>query len=127
VRACLDLWERRAPFGKYHVVNPGPLTPRKIMQRVRRLFRPERHEGLLDGRFYASMDEAVLPRPAGCVLDIAKLESSGVRMRSAVKALEDSIRKWRPDLKVAVRSSWSMRPKPTNEWGHWLPGTVTPE
>src|ERR1051325_2629208 len=30
VRACLDLWERRAPFGTYNVVNPGALTSRQI-------------------------------------------------------------------------------------------------
>jgi len=28
VSACLDLWERRAPFGTYNVTNPGFVTTR---------------------------------------------------------------------------------------------------
>src|SRR5436190_960892 len=30
VRACLDLWERRAPFGIYNVTNPGFITTRFV-------------------------------------------------------------------------------------------------
>ena len=31
VRACLDLWERRAPFGIYNVTNPGFVTTRQVV------------------------------------------------------------------------------------------------
>ena len=27
VRACLDLWERQAPFGIYNMTNPGAVSP----------------------------------------------------------------------------------------------------
>src|SRR6185436_19888845 len=31
VRACLDLWERRAPLGVYNIVNPGFVTTRQVV------------------------------------------------------------------------------------------------
>ena len=31
VRACLDLWELRAPFGIYNVTNPGFVTTREVI------------------------------------------------------------------------------------------------
>src|SRR5271165_2467155 len=30
-RACLDLWEKQAPFGTYNVVNPGFVTTREVI------------------------------------------------------------------------------------------------
>src|SRR5580698_11344501 len=34
VRACLDLWEKRAPFGIYNVTNRGFVTTRQVIEWV---------------------------------------------------------------------------------------------
>ena len=42
VNACLDLWERRSPFGIYNMVNPGFVTTRQVVEMIRRILRPKR-------------------------------------------------------------------------------------
>src|SRR6266487_4219406 len=71
VRACLDLWELRAPFGAYNLTNPGFITARQAVALLQRLLRLNR---TFD--FFASDDEfykvaARTPR-SNCVLDVSK-------------------------------------------------------
>ncbi|HHY86627.1 MAG TPA: sugar nucleotide-binding protein [Verrucomicrobia bacterium] len=92
VRACLDLWEARAPFGTYNVVNPGGLTGRQVLQAIERLRRPERKLRLStngSARRFASAS----PR-ARCLLDTSKLLAAGVFIRPAREALEDALDNW---------------------------------
>ena len=42
VRACLDLWDIRAPFGIYNVTNPGFVTTRQVIGAIERELRPGR-------------------------------------------------------------------------------------
>src|SRR5437764_1396318 len=42
VGACLDLWERRAPFGIYNVTNPGFVTTRHVVERLEKILNPGR-------------------------------------------------------------------------------------
>ena len=39
-RACLDLWERGAPFGIYNVTNPGFVTTRHVVDLVKKILKP---------------------------------------------------------------------------------------
>lgn len=109
VRACLDLWENSAPFGTYHIVNPGPLTPRQIIETVRRLLKTDRHVEVLHDGNQTGTEDATAPRSVGCVLDSSKLEACGVRLRPAVKALEDTIRKWRSMPNSVDEASWPIQ------------------
>ena len=95
-RACLDLWERRAPFGVYNVTNPGFITTRHVVGLIREILQPDR-----DFEFWRDDDEfyrvgAKVPR-SNCVLDVSKLLAAGVKIRSVQNALEDSLRNWRPE------------------------------
>ena len=93
VHACLQLWERRAPFGAYNIVNPGSATARQIVAAVQRNLRTDRKY-----EFWASADEFY--REAGRaprnhnLLDPSKLLSTGIKIRSLREALEDSLKKW---------------------------------
>ncbi len=92
--ACLDLWERRAPYGIYNVTNPGFVTTRQVVDMVTRILQPGR-----PFEFWANDEEfyrlgAVTPR-SNCVLDASKLLATGVKMRPVEAALEDSLRQWR--------------------------------
>ena len=42
VKACLDLWKRRAPFGIYNVTNPGFVTTRHVVELVEKILKPAR-------------------------------------------------------------------------------------
>jgi dTDP-4-dehydrorhamnose reductase len=93
-RACLDLWERRAPFGVYNLTNPGFITTRQVIAMIQRVLGSKR-----DFTFWESDEEfyrygAVTPR-SNCVLDVSKLLASGIRLRPVEEALEDSLREWR--------------------------------
>ncbi len=93
VDACLDLWERRAPFGVYNVTNPGFVTTRQVVEMVTKILRPDR-----PFEFWASDEEfyrlgAVTPR-SNCVLDVSKLLATGVRLRPVDAALDDALRQW---------------------------------
>lgn len=94
VRACLDLWEMRAPCGIYNVTNPGSIQTRQVADMIR-------HKLGLEKEFeYWSSDEefykhgAVAPR-SNCVLDVAKLLATGVKMRPVTEALEDALDHWK--------------------------------
>ena len=93
VRACLDLWERQAPFGIYNMTNPGAVSTRQVIEMIERILKPNR-------RFEFWKDEeefyrlgARAPR-SNCVLDVSKLLVAGIKMRPVEEALEDSLRNW---------------------------------
>jgi dTDP-4-dehydrorhamnose reductase len=92
--ACLDLWERRAPFGCYNVTNPGFVTTRQVVELIERHLKPRR-----TFEFWASDTEfyqvaAKTPR-SNCVLDVAKLLATGVKLRPVEEALEHSLKNWK--------------------------------
>lgn len=93
--ACVDLWERRAPFGIYNVTNPGFVTTRQVVDMVKRILKPDRRF-----EFWASDEEfyrfaAKTPR-SNCVLDVSKLLATGIKLRAVEEAIEDSLLKWIP-------------------------------
>ena len=96
VCACLDLWEKRAPFGIYNVTNPGFITTREVVAQIERILKPKRAFEFWadDAEFYRLA--AKTPR-SNCVLDVSKLLSAGVRIRPVAEALEDSLRNWKPE------------------------------
>jgi dTDP-4-dehydrorhamnose reductase len=96
VRACLDLWERRAPFGIYNVTNPGFVTTRHVVELIEKILKPARKF-----EFWANDEEfykvaAKTPR-SNCVMDVSKLLAAGVKIRGVEQALEDSLKNWKPE------------------------------
>lgn len=93
VAACLELWLRRAPFGKYNVTNPGWVTSRQVVELIQQELKPSRNF-----EFWADNEEfyrlaAKTPR-SNCVLDISKLLTTGIKMRPIEEALAEALRKW---------------------------------
>jgi UDP-glucose 4,6-dehydratase len=93
VNACLDLWLNRAPFGIYNMTNPGFVTTRRVVNLIERVLKPARRFEFWSGdeEFYRLA--AKTPR-SNCVLDVSKLLSTGVKMRSIEEALADSLQRW---------------------------------
>jgi dTDP-4-dehydrorhamnose reductase len=95
-RACLDLWQLRAPFGIYNVTNPGFVTTRHVVERIEKILKPSKKF-----EFWASDEEfykvaAKTPR-SNCVMDVSKLLAAGVKIRGVEEALEDSLKNWQPE------------------------------
>jgi dTDP-4-dehydrorhamnose reductase len=95
VRACLDLWERKAPFGVYNVTNPGAIATRRIVEMIQRVLKPARPFEFFtgDAEFYQTGVKA--PR-SNCILDTAKLLAVGVKLRRVEQAMEDALQNWKP-------------------------------
>lgn len=96
VRACLDLWKLRAPFGTYNITNPGFITTRQVIKWVEKILKPAR-----PFEFWESDEEfyqvaAKTPR-SNCVMDVSKLLATGIKLRPVEEALEDSLRNWKPE------------------------------
>jgi dTDP-4-dehydrorhamnose reductase len=102
VRACLDLWDRRAPFGIYNVTNPGSVTTREVVEKIRRVLGIEREFEFFssDEDFYAS---GVQARRSNCILEVGKLLGAGIQMRPVAEALIDALKRWQstPALRAA--------------------------
>lgn len=96
VRVCLDLWDKRAPFGVYNVTNPGFVTARQVVAMIEKILKPKRaFEFWKDDReFYHRA--AKTPR-SNCVMDVSKLLAAGVKLRDVREALEDSLKNWKPE------------------------------
>jgi len=96
VRACLDLWERHAPFGIYNVTNPGFVTTRQVAELIEKKLKLNRHLEFWkdDAEFYRIA--AKTPR-SNCVLDVSRLLSTGVRVRPVNEALEAALGEWKPE------------------------------
>lgn len=97
VRACMDTWECRVPFGIYNMTNPGFVTSRQVVAMIEKFLKPGRKF-----KFWANDEEfyqlAVKTPRSNCVMDVSKLQSTGVKMRPVEEALEDSLRNWRPEI-----------------------------
>ena len=93
VHACLDLWQRQAPFGTYNIANPGFVTTRQVVELIEKVLQPKRRFEFWadDAEFYRLA--AKTPR-SNCVLDMSKLLSTGVKMRPVAEALEVSLQNW---------------------------------
>ena len=96
VKACLDTWELRAPFGTYNVTNPGFVTTKHVVELIEKYLKPARKF-----EFWASDEEfykvaAKTPR-SNCVMDTTKLLAAGVKIRGVEEALEDSLNRWKPE------------------------------
>jgi len=96
VKACLDTWELRAPFGTYNVTNPGFVTTRHVVEAIEKILKPARKFEFWqsDEEFYKIA--AKTPR-SNCVMDVSKLLAAGVKIRGVEEALEDSLKNWKPE------------------------------
>jgi len=95
VRACVDLWERKAPFGTYNVTNPGAISTRQIVTRIERILKLSRSFEFFadDKEFY---DVGVKAPRSNCILDVSKLLAAGVSMRPVADAFDDALERWKP-------------------------------
>ena len=94
VKACLDLWHLRAPFGAYNITNTGAVSTREVVDMIRAAGLKQEFEFFKDdAEFYRT---ALAPR-SNCVLSVEKLLAAGVKIRPVQEALRDAVKKWTVD------------------------------
>lgn len=96
VRACLDCWFQRVPWGTYNVTNPGWVTTREVVALVQKHLSPNREFQFWENDSEFHQVAAQTPR-SNCVLDVSKLLDAGVRIRPVEAALDESLRNWMPE------------------------------
>lgn len=94
-RACVECWERGLEPGIYNVTNPGFVTTREVVERIRERLAPGRRFEFWSGDDEFYRVAAKTPR-SNCVMDPSKLLRSGVTLRPVEEALEASLREWLP-------------------------------
>ena len=83
VKAALDLFKVKAPWGTYHVANPHAAPASVVIERMM-------EAGIIEKR------PQFIPGPCrGCVLSVDKLLSTGVKIRSVSNAINDAIANWK--------------------------------
>lgn len=91
VKACLDLWRIRAPFGTYNMTNPGAITARVICQMICGIIGERTFEFFTEKEF---MQNAAKTPKSNCFLNTSKLAKAGVKMRMVSDAVEYSLKNW---------------------------------
>lgn len=79
VKACLDLWHKRAEYGTYHMNNPGAMDVIDILN-------------LMNANGLRVNPTTLVGNKSGeCKLSASKLLSMGVKIRPLKEAIQDSI------------------------------------
>ena len=95
VRACLELYLNKHPFGIYNVTNPGHVTTREVVDLIKQ-------SGVCKKAFQFFLDEdefmktAVKTPRSNCILSSQKLESLGIKLTPVKKAIENCLSSWAP-------------------------------
>ena len=93
--ACLDTWLQKLPGGVYNVINPGYISTREVVEKIKIKLKPG-----WNPIFWQSDDEfyrlgARTPR-SNCLLEDSKIKRFGIKIRSINDALESALSNWRP-------------------------------
>ncbi len=97
VKACLDMVEKRVPYGIYNVVNTGGIWAETIAEKIKRYIGPRNFEWW----DYEEFMKLAPTLKSNCTLSNAKLKATGVKIRDIEDAVEDALKNWIP--KVATR------------------------
>lgn len=93
VKACLDCWFPKVPFGIYNITNPGYVSTAEVLEMIKEILKPDREFEFWesDAEFYAI--GAVAAR-SNCIMDSKKLAMAGINMTSVQNALQTSLINW---------------------------------
>jgi dTDP-4-dehydrorhamnose reductase len=95
VAATFACWEKRIPFGKYNVTNPGQITARQIIEMVKRHHLSNKDFIFFDDETQFMREAAIAPR-SNCVMDASKLTSAGITMTPVMECVDECLKNWQP-------------------------------
>jgi len=94
-QACLAFVEKQTPGGVYNFTNPGYVSTREAVEKIKKQLKPA-----WNPKFWSGDDEfyrfgAGTPR-SNCILDTAKILKAGIRIRPVSEALDEALDQWEP-------------------------------
>ena len=97
VKYCLALWQAKADFGIYNVVNTGPVTTKEVTDKINEILGIDRKFKFFESEEQMYQLGAARARRSNCVLDNTKLRNAikPKRVRPAIKAIEASLKQWK--------------------------------
>ncbi len=94
VAATLTCWEKRAPFGKYNVTNPGRVTTQEVVELIKRSGVSSKKKFTFFENEKEFMHEAAKVPRSNCVIDSSKLANIGIKLREVHEAIERDLQNW---------------------------------
>jgi len=91
--ACWQCWEKRVPFGTYHVTNRGSILTSEIIEMIRNSKLSEKEFSFFESEEEFMKVAAIAPR-SNCVLSTEKLSSVGIKMSEVHDAVAKAIHGW---------------------------------
>ena len=91
VKACLDMIEMKVAFGTYNMTNPGAMFSHEICDMICKSGLKQQFEYWPLADFVKTSRKTPM---SVAELDVSKLLTTGVKMRTVQEALEDSIKNW---------------------------------
>jgi UDP-glucose 4,6-dehydratase len=90
---CLELWLNKAEYGVYNVVNSGTVTAKEVVDKIKETLKIDKDFQFFEDEesFY---EETGSVKRSNCILNNQKLIDSGVNVRTALEAIEESLEHW---------------------------------
>jgi dTDP-4-dehydrorhamnose reductase len=94
VKACLDCWFQKVPFGIYNVTNPGYISTAEVLEMIKDILKPNRKFEFWENDMEFYKTGAVAAR-SNCIMDSGKLLAAGINMQSVSSALHHALQAWK--------------------------------
>lgn len=101
VRATFECWQKRVPFGTYHVTNPGSVTTKEVVELIRKSGVCKKEFSFFENESEFMKKAAKTPR-SNCVMDSTKLQNVGIQMTEVHEAIEQALANWIPETLLAA-------------------------
>tara|TARA_Y100000310_G_scaffold265728_1_gene276930 strand:+ start:3552 stop:4475 length:924 start_codon:yes stop_codon:yes gene_type:complete len=97
VKYCLALWEKKADFGIYNVVNTDYVSTKQITDKINEIFNINKKFVFFENEAHMYEIGAARTPRSNCVLDNTKLVAAlrPMRVRTAIRAVEHSLKQWK--------------------------------
>lgn len=92
VTACLDMIEKRVPYGIYNVLNQGAIWTHDIIDMMNRREHLRRQFVYWDEKEF--MESVARTPKSNCTISVKKLLATGIKMRHVGEAVEHSLDNW---------------------------------
>jgi dTDP-4-dehydrorhamnose reductase len=93
--ACVECWQRRLPYGKYNVTNPGSISARELAEMLySHGFRRDKEFQFFSNEAEFMRLAAKTPRPH-CLLDSSKIMSFGIPLTEIHEAIHWCLDHWK--------------------------------